>query len=380
VANAAKSILFALFGVALFAPAGATPRADAPVRTLRNGVEWSASFVPYGSNAIWNRPMTNQNAPLLLPDSAAIVGQAEANNDGRAVSLIGWGAGWDEGHPVYIASKNDPVVKVQCTQYCDAAYPSQIHIPADARPGDGGDGHITVVQPDGSEFDTWASKQPGSDWRAGDMISSRTAVSCGNFYSGTGFLNRDSAATVGGACLAGGLIRAAELEAGQINHALFTAVDCMTRSYYVYPARQPCDTQCTGRGPHLPNGAHLWLDLNDAQVNALPVTRWEMTILRALHHYGAYVLDSGSGSDRAHGVFSPWFEDDAQFTALGVPNPMVRFAQRAGWNRISIPPHDGRFHSTYRYTFTDSWSPLDGVGGWRAHMRVVDPCYAQGSC
>jgi hypothetical protein len=373
--TAARAILCAFFGVAQVAGgASAAPRA------VQNGVEWHASFAPYGSKAVWNRPMTNRSTPRLLPNSAAMIAQAEADNDGRAVWLTGWGAGWDEGHPVYVAKESDPLVTVQCTTYCDAAHPSRIHIPANARPGDGGDAHITVIQPDGSEFDTWATKQPTRDWQTGDTISSRTAVTCGNFYSGMGFLNREGAATVGGACLAGGLIRAAELEAGAINHALFTTVDCATRSYYVYPAQQPFDSRCTGPGPDLPNGAHLWLDVDDARVNALAVTSWEKTILRALHHYGAYVLDSGSGSDRAHGVFSPWFEDDAQFAALGVPDPMVAFARRAGWNRIAIPPHDGRFRSAYRYSFTDSWKPLESIGGWRAHVHVVDPCYARGNC
>ena len=64
---------------------------------------------------------------MLLANSAAMVGQAEADNDGRVVWLTGWGAGWDEGHPVYIARESDPDVKVQCTAYCDAAHPAQIH-------------------------------------------------------------------------------------------------------------------------------------------------------------------------------------------------------------------------------------------------------------
>lgn len=323
--------------------------------------------------------MSDQTSPRLLANSDAMVRHAEQGDD-RTVWVTEQGSGYDEGHPVYVASSSDPLVNVTCTRYCDAAHPAQIRIPAKARPGDGGDGHIAVIQPDGTEFDTWATTMPSRDWQNGDTITSMNAVTCGSYATGTGFLGSSGASTVGGACLAGGLIRYSEIATGEIDHALFTTVDCATRSFYVYPAPQPFDSQCTGGGPDVPNGAHLWLDLSDAQVAALPVTAWEKTVLRALHHYGAYVLDSGSGADRAHGLFVPWWEDDAQYSSMGKTNPLVQWAASQGWNPNSVAPRNGTFRSTTRYTFSDSWNPLTSIGGWAAHLHVVDPCYAQGTC
>lgn len=340
------------------------------------------AFVPYGPTSIWNRPMSEQTNPRLLAGSAAMVSTAEQGDD-RQVWVPAAGSGYDEGHPVYVATAGDPLVNVHCTTYCSRAYPAQVRIPAKARPADGGDGHITVVQPDGSEFDTWATTRPAGDWKPGDMLTAMNAVTCGNFSSGSGFLGTDGASTVGDACLAGGLVRATEIKAGAINHALFATVDCATTAYYVYPANQPFDDQCSGPGTHVPNGAHVWLDLDDAQIAALPAQGWEKTILRALHHYGAYVGDSSIGGARAHGLIAPFWEDDAQYAAYGTPNPMAVWAKAQGWNPVTVHaqnPGDPNQHDTTWYTFSDSWNPLLSVGGWAAHLRIVDPCYAQGTC
>ncbi len=364
----ARASAAVLLAAALAATASAQPSA------LRNGVEWPAGFRPYAPDSYWNRALPDRPRLELLPGSDAMVRRAEDGAPGRVVRVGALGSGWDEGHPVVFASERDPLVVPRCETYCDPVYLTKpFRIPARARAADGSDRHLAVVQPDGTEIDLWHVVQPGGDWRDGDTLAYGAGNRCGSFFDGPGFGHETS--TVGGACLGAGLIRAAELRAGAIRHALFTNVDCGARAF-VYPAEQPTDNVCSGPGPHVPNGAHLWLDLNDAQIAALPAQAWEKTILRALHHYGAYVEDTIHGGDRAHGLFAPWFEDDAQYSAFGQPDPLVAWAREQRWHADLMRPRTLAHRPTVWLRFSDEWKPLD----WAEHLHVLDPCYARGDC
>ena len=137
----------------------------------------------------------------------------------------------------------------------------------------------------------WAMSNPGSNWTNGSTLSAKGIDDCGNFYTGSGFDSRGSA-VVGGGCLGGGIVTTSQLvDAGVINHALFLMQQCGANSY-VYPAGQHFDTICTGGGPNLPNGAHVWLDLPASSITTLPITAAEKVLLVALHDYGGYIMDS----------------------------------------------------------------------------------------
>ena len=374
---AALALAAVLASVAL--PAFRTPAfaGGSPSQSFANGAEWPSNFRPYGPESMWNRAMPADRIPRFLPDSDAIVRLGEQNAPGRPVRIGAWGSGWDEGHPIVFASTTDPLVVPHCRVYCNPVYlTKRFRIPARARPGDGGDHHLGIVQPDGTEIDLWAIVQPNptADWKAGDTLSYGGGNYCGNFFSGPGFGRETS--TVGGGCLAAGIIRAAELRDGSIRHALVTAIDCGAASF-VFPASQATDTVCTAPGPHVPNGAHLWLDLSDEQVEHLAVEQWEKTVLRALHHYGAYVEDTTThGARNANGLFVPIFEDDAQYAPFGVESPILRWARAQRWQPVRVPGRSGEYHDTTWYRFTEHWKPVD----WAAHLHIVDPCYAEGNC
>src|ERR1700730_12467402 len=148
------------------------------------------------------------------------------------------GAGWDKEHPIVIATNSDPVVNLRCTKYCELPYPKRIHIPAKARPGSGGDAHLAIVQPDGTEIDTWAQENnslQAPNWTDGSTLVAANIVDCGNFYAGPGRTLQPGASTVGGACLAGGIIHYNELMAGDIEHAIFLAIACAAERTHVFP-------------------------------------------------------------------------------------------------------------------------------------------------
>jgi hypothetical protein len=119
------------------------------------------------------------------------------------------------------------------------------------------------------------------------------------------------AATAGGACLAAGLVRASELSAGLIPHALFMGTECVATEY-LPPASQQGDNRCVGPGPHVPFGAHIWLDLSKDQIEILHAMPWEKALLRALHDYGGFIMDAGGErQDHTGSVVGVELEDDA---------------------------------------------------------------------
>jgi hypothetical protein len=386
------SIVFAPSVALLFAPAGAnaapspsTAPTSAPTSvptttptvaptsapsTIQNGVEWPTGFRPFGPSSPWNRPLTNTTSPRLLANSDAMVSLAESGGSDAQLFTSEYGVGTDYSHPVVVATASDPLVTPHCTVYCNPVYlTTPFHIPAKARPTSGSDHHLSIVQPDGTEIDMWlASRAAGAgDWQNGDTVNYGGGNTCGNFYTGSGFTA--NAATVGGACLGAGIVRAGELASGVIPHALFLVTACMDHSF-VYPATQPGDYICSGAGPHVPNGAHVWLDLSDAAINALSINPWEKTILHALHQYGAFVGDTkGITPSHTDNLNQIRFESGAQFIPFGAASAMDTEAKSLGWNPVSIS-------GATRYVGSDNWQPVN----WQQHLHVVDPCYAQGTC
>jgi hypothetical protein len=256
-----------------------------------------------------------------------------------------------------------------------------MHIPAKARPGNRGDSHITVIQPNGEEIDTWGTTWPSGNWSSGATLSAATVTDCGNFYTGPAKSADGWSSTVSGTCLQGGDINYNEAFSG-INHALFLLVTCGSTNTYRYPAPGPFDETCSDGVQSFVNGDHVWSDLTDAQVDALTGLSgtgndqiWQRNVLKALHHYGGYIGDSGYPSNGHAGAPQILFEDSGSYTALGITAPWQTYAAANGWQLQ-------QFGTARVYQFADPWNPLDnaGVGGWAAHLHIVDPCYAQGTC
>lgn len=332
---------------------------------LSNAVEWPASFRPYGPTSIWNKALPAN--PTLYPNSDAIVSVAEQNDPGPTLRTQEYGN--DVSHPVVFASNSDPVVTAHCTLYCGNVQDYQLHIPAKARPAAGPDHHLAVIQPDGTEDDFWELQSSGNDWQSGQTLTYQGGVQCGNFYNGPGWAK--DAATAGNACLAGGLIRAAEVQSGTINHALFLVLSCTDPNAFVFPATNG-GAHCTGAGPNVPNGARIWLDVPDATIAAMGLPAWQKAILTAMHDYGGYVMDvGGSNTTKATGLMNVMFEDNASYAAFGQSSPMDQFAQSNGWNPVSVGG------ATRYIAQPDPWNP--GIN-WAQHLHIVDPCYGQGTC
>jgi hypothetical protein len=280
---------------------------------------------------------------------------------------------WDYGHPIYYASSSDPLVTVHCTQYCNTSsnggYPTQINIPAAARPAGGSDAHMAVIQPNGNEIDFWATTQPAGNWTTGSTLTAASAVNCGSFSTGSGVLAVGPAATAGGACLAAGLLRANELLSGHINHALFIVVQCAVGA--VYPASAGAATgQCSsGVGP--PLGGRLWYDVPDATTNASTTLHpWEKAILNALHDYGGFVEDASGGSSVSGIGFMTESSQDSY--SFGQSDPFAALSAQ-GWFSTNV---SGSLEP--RWIGASPWNPSSV--SFSSHMHWLAPCSAQGAC
>jgi hypothetical protein len=345
-------------------------------KPFTNGVEYPASFRPYASTSPWNREISAH--PKIAPYSAQVIKMEFA--DGNTGAVRNQEAGrFDYGHPLYFASDSDPLINVTCNQYCRAGtFPTHIRIPARARAAGASDAHIAVVQPDGEEIDMWAAYgTPGKvqsdpnghqmrDWRTSDTVSAGNVSDCGSFTNGQGSMKIGPASTAGGACLGAGMLRAKELAAGHINHALFLVSACAIGDQY--PAVPGAMTKQCAAGFGAPLGGRIWLDLTPATIDALRIAGWEKAILIALHEYGGYLEDDNNSGPYQRGI---------EF--LGESNqPAVSFGQpdefaTLGWTAVNIP----NVLST-RWMASDPWNP-PGVD-FASHMHWLAPCSAEGTC
>jgi hypothetical protein len=316
------------------------------------GADWR----PYASSSPFN---TTTEGAVVDPNSAAMVKTILSWGD--PAPIAGGVAETDEdwGHPVYFAEPGDPVYTLKATEPWgeNPLNGMQIEIPPYAKPAGGGDAHMTVIEPDGWEYDFWHTQTPTPGggtlefgW-GGRMMINGNGLETGGTASGFGSL--------------AGVIRPVEFAAGHINHALFIVLKCTSSntsfgygekthagtSSYVYPAAdggQPCPADETNAPPM---GAHIMLEMSNAQIQALPIPPWRKTVLTALAEYGGYVGDTGGAG------FGFQIESSGSYTALGLGDPLVKYAQHVG-----LPAWQGR------YVFE-----MAGGVEWEKYLRVLLP-------
>jgi hypothetical protein len=310
---------------------------------------------PYNSTSPFNQPIPNR--ARVAPDSRQIV--ARLLSFGPINNLVAGEADspHDFSHPVYFSRRHDPVFTLHCYESSWGRCPiegKRVRIPNAARPAGGADAHLTVISwASGWEYDFYKVRsKPRGGGRLIFRWGGRTRVGGDGLGSG---------ATASGFGSAAGIIRAAELRAGRIDHALFMVARC-DAGRWVYPADKS-GSSCARRaiasaGAPPPMGARLQLAMSSAEIDALRVPSWKKTILRAMARYGLYLGDTGGG---AWGV---QLESGSSYTSFGRADPLVAFASSNGWRRA------GR-----RYI-----GDLRSGIAWRRYLRVIDPCVTRRSC
>jgi hypothetical protein len=322
-----------------------------------------ACLIPFTSNSPFNTQLPSN--PKLASNSATIVShmatykwQFQGSPSGLQIS--------PSSRPVFFAHPSDPLIKITA---CDAfgsgsctgingvnILGTSFHVPQGAQAYGNTDGHFTVVETDtGNEYDFW---QASVNWSNNTMTASAGGME--NITTDTGVAASDGDAA--NFPLLAGLIRPSELLAGKINHALVIDVGCTTG--YVWPApswvgNNPCSgSEDNATTPAM--GQLFKLSWSDSQIASSGAPSWELAIMYALAHYGAYVEDVNGSNDDTIYLFT---QSSNSWTDLGTPDQ---------WATVDAQLPDGTGGSN---PSLQSKVPIPASA-----LEVVDPCVPQHQC
>lgn len=184
------------------------------------------------------------------------------------------------GIPIYPVDSNTPSHTVNCREVSYGLCPFAgwpVPIPDAAEPNSGSD-HVlvTVDEASGNVFEFWQAEKKDDRWT--------TAFAAVNSVAGSGW---GGAATGSGASRLAGVIRVAEIEKGEIPHALAlqSSNACPT---FRSPALKSDGT--SERDDCIPEGALLQLDPS-LDLGRLGLSKGERAVATALQRYGGYLMD-----------------------------------------------------------------------------------------
>ncbi len=328
-------------------PTTAAQAAQACAGTITNGLPLPScvgtAFFP--GSGVYRRLLSV--TVVADPNSTAMIHAYFGTNKGGSTDVVSgliWHNGasqapYSYGRPLYRATISDPLVSVRCTTYC-AMGGAQVRIPSAARPEGGSDGHLAVIEPDATLFDSW-SYSGGPVPSAGSVaLSTVTGLQSTPFDVQPAFMK--NAVTAGGMVTPAGIITLAELQAGVIQHELYGVISCTASTWYA-PATQTARV-CTDGRSAIPDGALLQYIPTASQIAASSMSPESKIIALAMHNYGIRIADTGGVSGLAIQV-----ENQASFWAYGSgPDPYVAYAMAHGWNHVvnssASPPLDRYIH------------------------------------
>lgn len=226
---------------------------------------------PFAADSPWRQIIAAN--PAVDPNSAAMIASVQPE-PGFFANLV------DYAIPIYKSSSNTPGYTVRCTQeWGTCPFEGRtVSIPNGAGPHSGADGAmVTVDENTSTTFEFWqAAKRGVRDWSA-----SWGAV---NSLRGSGW---GGVSTGSGASRLGGVIRIAEIAAGNIPHALALQTDNACNTFRA-PALKS-DGQ-SNRHDCIPEGARLQLDPS-VDLSTMGLSPGELAVARAMQRYGGYIMD-----------------------------------------------------------------------------------------
>jgi hypothetical protein len=326
---------------------GRGPRAAACPASAAPAGYPSACWRPYGAESPFNQLLPAN--PPILADSDAMVQALLAPGPPQMIAAVPGAS--DYGRPTFVAEPHSPAYRVHCYLYtCPGLEGHVVRMPVRSAPAAGADHHMTVIdQARRWEYDFYGVVGKSE---APHVIVAKTASRIR--LDGPRSSGLHARATAAGFGNLAGLIRAPELAAGRIDHALVISIPCATG--FVFPAVKGA-AECPPGEISAPVGARLQLAVSDAEIDRPGVARWKRAVLKALARYGAYVVDTGGSEIHVA------LESDQGYASLGRPPRMLELFAR----------FHARSSGAYRYLALGS-----GVD-WQK-LRIVDPCVTEHTC
>lgn len=235
------------------------------------------------------------------PDSARLLGILKASAQSAVVALSSYGVA------IARASSSDPLVTVTNTNgWGNKPTGGSFFCPTAAKPANGTDAHLVVVQPDGSIWEMWKAVRNGGNWTAG-------AVG----YANPGEWNYPLASCRGSSfTLASGLLAPEDVKVDGPSHALLTILpSAAVRKASMLPSNDTDGIQADG----IPEGARIVLD---PAASLTGLTGLTLAIAQAGQRYGWIVGDKTGGTDMSFAAVAPetWtaFGQQDQWAAKGL--------------------------------------------------------------
>lgn len=313
---------------------------DAPSPYGYGASEPAAGVVPFSAASKWNTPIPGGAA--VAAESAAVVAWLNSLGGPSNRQLGTGGTVEDYDKPIFYSAAGDPLIRVKCASrppnatYTAAAdipivarkaakaHNRLIRIPAVAIPAGGSDGHMVVRSA------TQTIEFFKTDYKV-LTEGKRSCITAGLFdLAGDGTPTDWVASTASGCSSIAGPIRLAELEAGEIKHAIAISVKEVRRKLFRAPANgcaTPMSTGAEGDAEDVKRpitGCRFQLNYSQAEIQALAVPAWKKVILEAMRVYGMIVVDTGGAS------WSINFESGTMDTARGKPDRWIAWAVANG--------------------------------------------------
>lgn len=238
-----------------------------PPLTVRAAADW-----PFAGGSPWNTPL-GSDAEL---ESGDAVRTDQLRWDWIPATI---NAG-QYSHPVYRATDGDPTVMI--VDDGRGGLVSTFKMPSDARPAEGEDRHLLVIDPSGN----WVDEM----WNVHGSVGDGFTVGYHARIDLTGSGVDDGVRAYGGSAM-GGLIRQWELERGEIRHVLALGLtDGQLTSGPVWPANREDGNGVNTYGGAIPMGTLVAIP-PDVDLSSLDLSPAGLTVATALQQFGAYVVD-----------------------------------------------------------------------------------------
>lgn len=226
---------------------------------------------PFAADSLWRRAIPPN--PAIDPNSAVMIAAAQPTPSLFA-NMVTFGI------PIYGTNGDTPTYSVNCSEVNYGVCPFAgwpVPIPDDAQANMGSDGVlVTVDEASGLIFEFWRATRRDDHWG--------TAFGAVNSLRGSGW---GGTATGSGASRLAGVVRIAEIAAGNIPHAL--ALQSNNACSTFRPPALKSDGTSTA-DDCIPEGALLQLDPS-IDLTKLALSPGEMAVATAMQRYGGYVMD-----------------------------------------------------------------------------------------
>ena len=279
---------------------------------------------PFSSDSPWNTPIGSSARFSTL--------ESPATQDLLAGHALIHAGQW--GMPLYRAARSDPWVRVWDEENRRLF---RVQVPRDARPDPMGDGHLFVGDPDGRFVLEMYRARRLVD---GGLVARRAFRVD---LLGPGMFLRDGrfpGVRAMDASGMGGVLRAWELRAGHVGHALtFLLPYARLKHGPVWPSSREDYWGFRDYTGHVPIGTLVAIP-GDVRVDGLGLSKPGLVLAHALQEYGAYCDDS-VGTDGLVLTAEGAAEGTAELAALRRDFPVIRAALRLVENNTAESPGGG---------------------------------------